>query len=165
MDRTAEAKHRNLARFVIATSVPYLLISSLTRPTQRYLIPALALFYAYYCLSPAYRGKACRWAMALMLAAYLPVDLALTAHQINMGVGSQKMAQWLKAQNLLEATNPAPIFPNAGQYFYPYGLSSKGKRYVIPWTPYEGRTPIHQEKSEVLGLFKSNYCLYEAIAE
>ncbi len=107
-----------LGAFPAWALLPYVGVSSLTRPAQRYLLPCLPLvLFALILGAPASLRRLTRLLGWVTVVCCLPVDVVGTAYLVAEGRAAENMAQWVMRFGDIEATRPGPLVHHAGQHF------------------------------------------------
>ncbi len=115
---TERSPLRPLAQLVLFTMLPYLLISSLTRPTQRYLLLVLPLVLLYLVLlgwQQRPRLTAVLTGVSVLLFAGLSA-LGMCYLQAQ-GEAALRMARWVREANLIQQTDGGVILSHVGDHF------------------------------------------------
>ena len=113
---SAATKTTTLVLGLAATIILFILVLSPTRPSQRYLLFVIPLFYFFLPAPQRYRRAII--AAALLFGVALNVYIIL--NQAASGIASEEMAQHIAALGLLSKTDPGPIEGNVGNLFFPY---------------------------------------------
>jgi len=160
----AEKKNQFKAALT-AGLVPYLILLSASRPTQRYLIYVVPILLflimrSFDSVSLSLRFAAVLTSVLIFASFSLVGQLFLSAQ----GNASEKMAAWAVEKNLIGQTGPGEIFPHAGQNFW--GTEIVDMRYeIIGVTPSaEAQVKeriLHREPMKVLGKVTRVYLLRE----
>jgi len=145
--------------------VPYLLLISASRPTQRYLIYGIPIVLMF--LVDALRNmskKLQQIAVGSTALVFASVSLLGMSYLRAQGNASEQMAVWIEENGLIRETSPGVIFPHSGQHFW--GIEVKQIRYeVIAVTPEDelkvGEKVLHREPMNVLGKITRVYLLRE----
>jgi hypothetical protein len=145
--------------------VPYLLLISASRPTQRYLIYGIPIVLMF--LVDALRNmskKLQQIAVGSTALVFASVSLLGMSYLRAQGNASEQMAVWIEENGLISETSPGVIFPHSGQHFW--GIEVKKIRYeVIAVTPKDelkvGEKVLHREPMNVLGKVTRVYLLRE----
>jgi hypothetical protein len=159
-DNFVEAsKNKNaVAGFLLTVGIPYLLICSLTRPAQRYLVFLIPIIFYYLVF---YKVEGVKFYRSVLgwgtVAIFVLANVFAVNYQVAQAQASDNMAQWLIKNELIEKTDSGSIFPNSGQYFIPYLRTPKTKRVLE--RPGEVETSLHSEKVVVFGRTMKTYYL------
>jgi len=151
--------HDSFLRFLVFIILPFLLISSFTRPVQRYLIfclPFLFYFLVYYrstVLRPIY-FSVLGWGTVVIFLAY---NILAVSYQIAQASACEKMAQWVQKNGYIQETAPGAIAFHAGQYFIPY--SGSKKNYTVSTSKVHEDTLLHVEEVIIFGKHIRTYYL------
>jgi hypothetical protein len=129
----------------------FLLVLSLSRPAQRYLLFVIPLFY----LGMLLRRKRHRVMLVSAILLSVVLDIYILLNQVASGVAQEEMAARIAERGLLSKTDPGPIAANVGDRFFPFRSEKKtfavvagnvegkilGVRYnVFPQVPFIGKT-------------------------
>jgi hypothetical protein len=129
----------------------FLLMLSLSRPAQRYLLFVIPLFYVVILLPP--RLHRVMLASAILLS--IALDIYILLNQVASGVAQEEMAARIAERGLLSKTDPGPLASNIGDRFFPFRNETKtfavvagdvegkivGVHYsVFPRVPFIGKT-------------------------
>ena len=152
-------KNKNaVAGFFLTVCLPYLMICSLTRPAQRYLvflIPIIFYFLVFYKLQGRiFYRSVLGWGTVTI---FVLANIFAVNYQVAQARASDNMAQWLIENNLIEQTHPGGIYANSGQYFVPFLKSPKTQRVLEHSGDVE--TSSHSEKVVVFGKTLKTYYL------
>ena len=149
----------------IAGLIPYLLLVSASRPTQRYLIYVIpiALLFLVRGLF-AFTNKVRRVAVFVNCVLFVSVSLLGMSYLTSQGNASEEMAVWVADNNLISQTSAGAIMPHAGQHWW--GIEADETRYeIIAVTPpAEAQVQeriLHREPMKVLGKVTRVYLLRE----
>jgi len=105
-----------------AAIIFFVLALSLSRPSQRYLLFVVPLFYLAMLLPPLKRHRM-MLASAILLSAALDVYILL--NQLASGVAQEEMAVRIAERDLLSKTDPGPLAADVGDRFFPYRNEKK----------------------------------------
>jgi hypothetical protein len=160
LGRTALRQAGGVAGFAVCVVLPFLLVSSLSRPAQRYLlfcIPIL-LFYlaAAGCRAGGRQTRALGW---LSLALWLPVNSVAAGFQVAQGQAAERMAQWIIAHGYSGRVQPGSIYHHAGQHF-PHLYADAPEEFTISTQPPPVGQPLHVEPVQLLGKVVYSFYLY-----
>jgi hypothetical protein len=142
-----------LARIAgLAAAILFFIVAlSFSRPSQRYLLFVVPLFYFF--LLPPLRYPRPMWAFALVMSIML--DIYIVLNQIASGVAAIRMTDRIAALGLMSQTFAPVLDPHVGERFFPYLNDEKayevvaynapnkiaGVRYsVFPGIPFIGKT-------------------------
>ena len=148
--------------------VPYLVLLSASRPTQRYLIYVIPIISFFLLQSLNKVSLALRVAaVATSFMVFAPVALVGQLFLSAQGNSAEKMALWVVENNLIGRTGPGEIFPHAGQHFW--GVEISDMRYEIIAVDPSAEAQVqerilHREPMKVLGRVTRVYLLREVPA-
>ncbi len=146
-------KHKNtVAGFILTTCLPFLLICSVSRPAQRYLIFLIPLIFFYLVFCKMKGRSILGWGT---VGLFVLANIFAVNYQIAQARASDNMAQWLIENKLIEQTLPGSINSNSGQYFIPFAGSPKTRAVMERSGNIE--TSLHSEKVVVLGRTLKTY--------
>ena len=167
----AVVKRDRLALMIAAAVVPYLVIASLTRPTQRYLLPILPLVLLFLVvapgrgLEPVVRGLA-GGSMAVFAAASLVGSLYLASE----GQAGQGMARWIVEHGAESQVASDPWLAAQVGWIYPAptdaapGPARFALRAVAPGAVPAGGVPVDRETIVIFGWPIRDYVLIDTRA-
>ena len=152
-------KNKNaVAGFLLTVCLPYLLICSGSRPTQRYLIFLIPIIFYYLVFCRLRDQKFQRLVLGWgTVAVFVIANIFAVNYQVSKAKASDNMAQWLIENKLIEKTHPGNISPNSGQYFVSFAGSPKTHR--VMESPGDVETSLHSEKVVVFGRVLKSYHL------
>ena len=158
-----------LSLILIFGSIPYLILLSASRPTQRYLIYVIPI--VLMILIDALRNMSKRLqqiAVGSTALGFAAVSLLGMSYLTSQGNASEDMAVWVEENNLISQTSAGAIWPHAGQHFW--GVKTTEIRYeiiaVTPATESQVQERIlHREPMKVLGKVTRVYLLREILAD
>lgn len=150
-----------LARLTLATVLPYLALSALFRPAQRYLLLVLPLVLLDAVFAGEGREGRLRAAgaasMALSGALSLAASVAITAN----GRAAEAMTDWIDARGWTAVTEPGALRGHTGHRF---PLEPRpDARYVVVLG--DAPAALHQEPVAVLGRVVRRYALVARAAD
>lgn len=153
------SKNKNaVAGFFLTVGIPYLLVCSLTRPAQRYLVFLIPIAFYYLVF---YKSEGNKFYRSLLgwgtVALFVVTNIFAVNYQVAQARASDNMAQWLIKNEMIEQTDSGSIFANSGQYFIPYSGSPKSQRVLE--SSGEVETSLHSEKVVVFGKTLKTYYL------
>lgn len=150
----AWAKHDELSGLLVAAVIPFLLISSGSRPAQRYLLICLPLVLFYLtALTPRSLRRATQglgWSSALVFTGLSAVGCWYTLAQ---GNAAERTATWIAEHGLLAETAPGVIEGHAGYHFPAQPAASPLYRVV----EHHAAGALHEEPVYVLGRHIRSY--------
>jgi hypothetical protein len=145
--------------------VPYLILISASRASQRYLIfgvpiVLLSLIDASNILSAKLR----KLTFGSTAIGFAVVSLVGMSYLRAQGNASERMAVWMEKNGVIEQSAPGAIFPHARQHFH--GLAQSEIKYDVTSTSLDGEKLIkerilHREPMNVLGRITRVYVLHE----
>jgi len=145
--------------------VPYVVLISASRPTQRYLIYVIpiALLFLVRGLF-AFTNRVRRVAVFINCVLFVSVSLLGMSYLTSQGNASEEMAVWVEENSLISQTSAGVIRPHAGQHWW--GVEADETRYeIIAVTPSaEAQVKeriLHREPMKVLGRVTRVYLLRE----
>ena len=152
-------KNKNaVAGFFLTVCLPYLLICSVTRPAQRYLVFLIPIIFYYLVF---YKMENHRFYRSVLgwgtVAIFVLTNIFAVNYQVAQARASDNMAQWLIKNKLIEQTHSGSLYSNSGQYFIPYLGSPKTQRVLE--APGKVETSLHSEKVVVFGKTLKTYYL------
>jgi hypothetical protein len=115
-----KAKEAHLLGLEVAI-IFFLLVLSLSRPAQRYLLFVIPLFYVVILLPP----KLHRVMLASALLLSIALDVYILLNQVASGVAQEEMAARIAERGLLSKTDPGPLASNIGDRFFPFRNETK----------------------------------------
>ena len=146
--RKAISENDELCQFLLAALIPTLLISSCSRPAQRYLLVAVPwVFFALTVLSQRRMQRLTRLAGWMSVAIFCGMSVVAAVYGVAHGRAADRMAHWIVEQGLAAETEPGDMRAHCDQYF-PIVLPTEPK-YVVQAKPAEGA--IHTEAVSILG--------------
>ena len=159
-----EKQNRFMSAWVSGV-VPYLVLISASRPTQRYLIYAIPIFLFVLVERLSQISRSARLAsLSFSLVLFASVSIWGMSYLRAQGNASEDMAVWVEENNLISETSAGAIWPHAGQHFW--GVEPTDLRYeIIAVTP-ENESQVkervlHREPMKVLGRVTRVYILRE----
>ena len=145
--------------------IPYLVLISASRPTQRYLIYVIPIVLFLLIRLTSNLSRLTRFlAIGSTGLGFAAVSLLGMSYLTSQGNASEEMAVWVEENNLISQTSAGAISPHAGQHFW--GVKTTELRYeIIAVTP-ENESQIkervlHREPMKVLGKVTRVYLLRE----
>ena len=158
-------KHDRLIEVLLSGLVPYLILISASRPTQRYLIfvvpvVLLLLIDASIVLSAKLRNLT----LGLTMLGFAAVSLLGMSYLRALGNAWENMAVWMEQNRVIDQSSAPSIGVHAGQHFY--GLTSNEIKYEVIATSLDGEKllkerVLHREPMNVLGKITRVYVLRE----
>jgi hypothetical protein len=158
-----------LAQLLMAGLLPYLILISASRPTQRYLTYAVPIVLILLVESLESVSKRFRLvAVGFTSIAFVSVAFLGISYLTAQGNAAERMASWIEKNNLISLTDPGAIFPHAGQHFS--GSEDLRFRYEVvavnSKVELEGqRLVLHRENMNYFGGFFRVYVLREILNE
>src|SRR5579872_2694309 len=146
--RKAIADKDEFCQFLLAALVPTLLISSCSRPAQRYLLTAVP--WVFFALTVLTRRRALRWTRLLgwiSVVVFCGLSTVSSVYSVARGRAADRMARWVVAEGLAAETEPGDMRADCDQYF-PITPPSAPK-FVVQPIPAEGA--IHSETVSIFG--------------
>ena len=162
------AKNR-LTQVLMAGLVPYLILISASRPTQRYLIFVLPIVLIVLIQALDEVPKKLQYfAVGSTALGFAAVSLLGMSYLTSQGNASEEMAVWVEDNNLISQTSAGAIRPHAGQHWW--GIEAGVTRYeIVAVTPSaEAQVQeriLHREPMKVLGKVTRVYLLREIPSE
>lgn len=124
--KSAKSKSINKVNFYVGIAIIFvLLVFSLTRPSQRYLILLIPFFIL---MLPTTLLKS-RYVVFLTLAIFISADIVIELSRYATGRASKNIADMVEISNLLAVTDPGVIDGHQGNRFYSY--RNLPKQYVV----------------------------------
>ena len=154
-----------VSRGILVGLVPYLVLISASRPTQRYLIYAIPIVLLVLVEAINNLPKKVKYfALGSTALGFAAVSLLGMSYLTSQGNASEDMAVWVEENNLISQTSAGAIWPHAGQHFW--GVKTTEIRYEIiavsPATESQVQERIlHREPMKVLGKVTRVYLLRE----
>lgn len=154
-----------VSRGILFGLVPYLVLISASRPTQRYLIYAIPIVLLVLVEALNNLPKKVKYfALSSTALGFAAVSLLGMSYLTSQGNASEDMAVWVEENNLISQTSAGAIWPHAGQHFW--GVKTTEIRYEIiavsPATESQVQERIlHREPMKVLGKVTRVYLLRE----
>jgi len=152
-------------KVLLSGMIPYLVLISASRPTQRYLIYAIPIVLLLLVdASNDLSAKLRNLTLGITAFGFGVVSLLGMSYVRAQGNASENMAVWMEQNHVIDQSNPSTIEVHAGQHFY--GLTSNEIRYEVVQTSLEGEKLIrerilHREPMNVLGRITRVYVLRE----
>jgi hypothetical protein len=146
--RKAIADKDEFCQFLLAAIVPTLLISSCSRPAQRYLLAAVP--WVFFALTVLARRRTLRLTRLLgwtSVVIFCGLSAVATVYSVARGRAADRMARWVVDQGLASDTEPGDMRADCDQYF-PIALPPAPK-YVVQMVPVKGA--IHTEIVSIFG--------------
>ena len=154
-----------VSRALMVGLLPYLVLLSASRPTQRYLMYAIpiVLLLLVEALDELPK-KVKHFAISTTALGFAIVSLWGMSYLTSQGNASDEMAVWVEDNNLISQTSAGAIRPHSGQHFW--GIKTTEIRYeiiaVTPATEAQVQERIlHREPMKVLGKVTRIYLLRE----
>ncbi len=139
-------KQVNKLEFLITVFV-YILILSLTRPSQRYLIIILPIMMIFFLITGNFKKK----------TIFFPIILLHTSFNIFLSINfylnssiNKTIVEYLTQEDILKNTLPGPLYPHSYHFFY----SKNDKNYIITRDP---KNNIKEFKKNIYFLEKKFY--------
>jgi hypothetical protein len=146
--RKAIAEQDEFCQFLLAALIPTLLISSCSRPAQRYLLTAVP--WVFFALTVLSRRRTLRLTRVLgwtSVVAFCGLSAVATVYGVAHGRAADRMARWIVAQRLAAETEPGDMRAHCDQYFPVTPPPSP--KYVVQGIPADGA--LHTEAVSILG--------------
>ena len=153
------------SRALLVGLLPYLVLLSASRPTQRYLIYAIPIVLLILVEALDELPKKVKYlAVGSTALGFAAVSLLGMSYLTSQGNASEEMAVWVEENNLISQTSAGAIGPHAGQHFW--GVKTTEIRYeiiaVTPATEAQVQERVlHREPMKVLGKVTRIYLLRE----
>ena len=154
-----------LTQVLMAGLVPYLILTSASRPTQRYLIFVLPIALLVLVQAVDEGSKRLKhFVVGSTALGFAVVSLLGMSYLTSQGNASEEMAVWVEENSLISRTSAGAIRPHAGQHWW--GVEADETRYeIIAVTPAaEAQVKeriLHREPMKVLGKVTRVYLLRE----
>ncbi len=159
--RRAAGESAWLARLTVVTVAPYLALSALSRPAQRYLLLVLPLVLLDAVLAGERRRRSLRAASIASMALFGALSLAASAAIAANGRAAAAMTDWIDAQGLLATTDPGALRGHTGHRF-PLEPPPDARYLVVLG---DAQPSLHQEPVVVLGRVLRRYALVDREAD
>ncbi len=145
--------------FVLYFILPFIIILSLSRPAQRYLLfifPIISYFIIFYLGKriPQWT-KLIGWTNVIIFTA---LTFAGVNFQSSQAIAEENMAQWVKTKGILKETQTGKGYYHAIHHFLPYRKDIK--KYMISTEGNPPKNYLHKEKVFVFGKLIRTYYLY-----
>ena len=153
------------SRALMVGLLPYLILLSASRPTQRYLIYAIPILLLILVEALDELPKRTKYlAIGSTALGFAAVSLLGMSYLTSQGNASEEMAVWVEENNLISQTSAGVIKPHAGQHWW--GVAPDETRYEIiavnPSAEAQVKERIlHREPMKVLGKVTRVYLLRE----
>jgi len=153
------------SRALMVGLLPYLVLLSASRPTQRYLMYAIPIVLLVLVEALDELSKMTKYlAIGSTALGFAAVSLLGMSYLTSQGNASEKMAVWVGQNSLISRTSAGVIGPHAGQHWW--GVEADETRYeIIAVTPAaEAQVKeriLHREPMKVLGKVTRVYLLRE----
>ncbi len=157
-----------VSRGLIVGLVPYLVLLSASRPTQRYLIYAIPIVLLILVEALDELPKKLKYiAVSSTAFGFAVVSLLGMSYLTAQGNASEDMAVWVEENNLITQTSAGAISMHAGQHFW--GVEKTDMRYEIIAVAPSAEVQVtervlHREPMKVLGKVTRVYLLREILA-
>ena len=154
-----------LTQALMAGLAPYLILTSASRPSQRYLIFVLPIVFLILVQAVDEVPKKLKYlAVSSTALGFAVVSLLGMSYLTSQGNASEEMAVWVEDNNLISQTSAGAIRPHAGQHWW--GVAPDETRYEIiavnPSAEVQVKERIlHREPMKVLGKVTRVYLLRE----
>ena len=146
--RKAIVDEDEFCQFLLWALIPTLLISSCSRPAQRYLLAAVPwVFFALTVLTRRRTLRLTRWLGWMSVVGFCGLSAVGTVYSVARGRAADRMAHWVVDQGLAAETEPGDMRADCDQYF-PI-TPPPAPKYVIQPVPAEGA--IHTEAVSIFG--------------
>ena len=155
----------DVSRALMVGLLPYLVVLSAARPTQRYLMYAIPIVLLLLVEALDELPKKVKYfAISTTALGFAIVSLWGMSYLTSQGNASEEMAVWVEDNNLISQTSAGAIRPHAGQHWW--GIEADETRYeIIAVTPSaEAQVQeriLHREPMKVLGKVTRVYLLRE----
>jgi hypothetical protein len=146
--RKAIAEKDEFCQFLLAALIPTLLISSCSRPAQRYLLAAVP--WVFFALTVLTRRRMLGLTRVLgwtSVVGFCGLSAVATVYSVAHGRAADRMARWVVDQGLAAETEPGDMRAHCDQYF-PI-TPPPAPKYVVQPVPAEGA--IHTEAVSIFG--------------
>ena len=154
-----------LHKTLISGLLPYFVLISASRPTQRYLIYAIPIVLLLLVDDAGSLSKRLRnSAFGVTLLGFAAVSLLGMSYLRAQGNAAEHMAVWMEKNEVINESAAGILGVHAGQHFY--DLVPKQTKYEVVATTLEGEKAItekilHREPMNVLGKITRVYVLRE----
>ena len=154
-----------LTQVLMAGLAPYLILTSASRPSQRYLIFVLPIVFLILVEALDELPKRTKYlAIGSTALGFAAVSLLGMSYLTSQGNASEEMAVWVEENSLISRTSAGAIRPHAGQHWW--GVAPDETRYEIiavkPSAEAQVKERIlHREPMKVLGKVTRVYLLRE----
>lgn len=158
---TAFRERSRIALFLLCTILPFLIVSSFSKPVQRYLLFCLPFLTFYLIVILGSRiPRLIHWIGWTSVFVSVLITLFSVLNQIRQGIASENMVQWVILNGYLKDTKLTDaVKPHVGYYFFqnPDGK----KKYIIDVGRIPPKNILHAESVVVLGKTIKTYYLME----
>jgi|688.fasta_scaffold83145_3 hypothetical protein len=136
-----------------------LIVMSLARPAQRYLIPLVLIVSFMLATKSAVAApkRLVQWFAVVLMT--IPC-FGLVGYQNSTAVAADRMAQWIRDHQLLEVTKPNDIQAHANLYWV--GVQETEPRYKVVKVSSSEKCQSHQTEISLFGLSVGKYCLNQS---
>ena len=157
-----KTQKQGIAAVLFFTLTGYLIVCSMTRPAQRYLIFLLPPIYFFLVNLPlpdlkfaSHINRILGWGTVVFSVL---LNCYAISYQVSTATAAHSMALWIQKENLIQTTAPGSIKAHSGQYFYPETGTEK-TLYVTTTANPEKKT-LHQETAQFwIKTFRTYYLL------
>jgi len=137
---------------ILSASIPFLLISSATRPAQRYLILILPLLLAWFVhLAWQLRPVVSRILMIATFIVFIGLSTLGSLYLNSKALAAERMAHWVRDHDLIEETNPRILANHIGSYF-PLQKPAKPQYRMEIWPRKQDLSTLTPEHIEPLSI-------------
>jgi 4-amino-4-deoxy-L-arabinose transferase-like glycosyltransferase len=147
-------------RLLIFITIAYMLVCSMGRPVQRYLIfclPFIYYFLVFYRLN--YRRLAHVIILVATLVAFSVSNITFVLYQVSQGSAAENMVKWLSSANLMKKTEPHLINVHCDHLIIPYKQNRKYE-YYISTSKNNDQIVVHEEGVNLYGRrIRTYYCI------
>jgi len=147
-------------RFLIIIITAYLIICSIGRPVQRYLIfclPFIYYFLVFYRLN--YRRLAHVIILVVTLIVFSVTNISFVFYQVSQGSAAENMVKWLSGANLMRKTEPYLINVHCDHLIIPY-KQNRYYEYYISTSKNDDQIVVHEEGVNLFGRrIRTYYCI------
>jgi hypothetical protein len=158
-------------RLLTIITITYLVVCSMGRPVQRYLIfclPFIYYFLVFYRLN--YRRLTHVIILVVTLMVFSAASISFAFYQVSQASAAENMVKWLTDANLMRKTEPGfmavhcdhLIIPYKQNRYYEYyiSMSKSGDQVFISHPKDSNPIAVHEEDINLFGFrIKTYYCI------
>jgi len=154
------ARKRRFDVFVLFLFMSYLLVSSLARPSDRYLIILLPFVFASLVWNLEAEGQTLgKFLVRFSVSFYAVLSVIGVCYHVSQGTAAERMVTWLSVRNYLDKTEVGSMWMHAAHHFY--HVPKGPKEYVILTQPKKTDDCLHEEAIDLFGRKVFSYHLCE----